>query len=100
MVHQVWTPIHHSFDQAIISRTLAFDHIARDCPRATRKTNKRDFAVELAANKIYRIKNVLQLFHIRNGQTLNVLFSSNRMSKLRAFAVNKIQTESHGMGNR
>src|SRR5690625_2226225 len=67
-VHQIGTGIHQALELAVIARAGPFDQITADSPGAAGKTNQRDLAIELVANKMHCIKNVAQLFHIGHGE--------------------------------
>ena len=97
-MQQIRARIHHGFDGAKFFAAAAFDHVAGECERAAGEADERHAAVQCFADGSYRVKDVLQFFHIGNLQFGDVGFVLQGTFKFRAFAFSKIQTQTHGVG--
>src|SRR3546814_1916107 len=96
-VKKIRTAVKHGFYQAIVVASTAFDHVAANRPRAARKTYQGDFARQFLANKRQGVKHILQPGHIGYRQGRHVGLGTDRRSEPRAFAIDKIKPQAHGM---
>ena len=98
-MQQIRARIHHGFDGAEFFTTAAFDHVAGECERAAGEADEWHAAVQCFTDGSYRVKDVLQFFHVRNLQFGNVGFVLQGTFKFWAFAFGKVQTQTHGVGD-
>ncbi|ABA47710.1 hypothetical protein BURPS1710b_0171 [Burkholderia pseudomallei 1710b] len=105
-VHQVGPRVRHRFHGAEIVRAAAFDHVARERPRAAGEADQRHalaaFAVgERAANLAHRVGHVAERrADVRHRELRDVGLGAHRMRELRPLARGEIEAQPHRVGNR
>ena len=98
-VHQIRPLVEHGFNQSVVVRACALDHVASQCPGAARKADQRHTPVERFADRRDRIKHIPQLGHVGHRQFGHGGFVAHHVSEFGAFAQGKAQTQTHRVGH-
>ena len=76
------------------------DHVGRQSPGTTRKSNQRDLAGQLAADEAHRVHDIPEgLLGIRHAQAVHGLRRAQGPLEARTFAVAEKKAEAHGIRN-
>ena len=99
-MQKLGAPIQQRLHLPEVVACATLDHVAGECERAAGKADERDAPLQLAARERDGVEHVTKPVEVGRAQRADGVFVAQRPLELRPLALDEVQAEPHGVGNR